>query len=315
MRALDAEIGVDPRVELVGAVQWLASRRRPAVGLGALTAALSPFRRDPAAAAYARLREEALGLTVQLLSGDERLAWVRPRLLLSADFVFSVGGDAGLDALLDSLRAFARRSRFFHLISRHAAAYEPSVARARAEWEASGGQRAALRRYLGEELDARLRIVVCGLYEPGRYDSYILPYPYPRPGEERPPAGPFEVVTLIRPGAGGFQLDRPLESGRLMELLYCWAEPFLWAHRREVLGSAPRPGDQQRTTRVLVEALGVRACAAAGLRARFAPPRGPLAARVLRALARYERGRRRWPRLSDFAPELARAMRGAGMFS
>jgi len=302
------EAGADPRVELVGALQSLARGAPPPTALESLAARLRGQRRHPAVAACARLGDgDALGLVVQLLSADARLEWRRPREMLSPDFAAACGGFDGLEKLLELVRDFARRSRFFALCADAAADYAPAVRAARAGLRTGARQALLLERYLGERLPAHLRFVLCGLYRSGRYNAYILPYPYPRPGESAPPRGPYDVVTLLPLFAEEeFEFDSPLQTGLLQELVYCWAEPFVWAYRRELLGDAPPPDLQYRTTRVLVDLLSIRAAERAGLRSAVARPKGPLADRVRAALGRYERGGAR--SLAQFAPALARAM-------
>lgn len=303
-----AETGVDPRVELFGAIQLLARGESAPAGLEALAPA--SLRRDPVVAAYARLgADEALGLIAQCLSADARLTWRRPRALLSEDFAAAFGGFAGLEEFLSRARDFARRARFFTRLAQAAPAYAAAVAAARRGLAAGLPQAAALERYIGATLPARLRFVLCGLYTPGRYNAYILPYPYPRPGEPAPPVGPYDVITLLSPGrAAPAALGEPLEAGLLQELVYCWAEPFVWTHRAVLLGAAPAPGLQNELTSGLVAAIAARAALRAGL-APGVQLRGAYARRAALALEGYEKARAKT--LTAYGPALARALAGA----
>jgi hypothetical protein len=304
-----AQTGVDPRVELFGAIQLLARGASAPAGLEALVPAA--LRRHPAVTAHARLGEgEALGLIAQCLSADARLTWRRPRALLSEDFAAAFGGFAPLEEFLAHARDFARRARFFTRLTDAASAYADAVAAARRGLAAGLPQAAALERYLGAPLPARLRFVLGGLYTPGRYNAYIFPYPYPRPGELAPPPGPYEVITVLAPGrAAAGALAKPLEAGLLQELVYCWAEPFVWTHRAVLLGATPAPGLQHEFTRGLVEAISVRAAQKAGL-APGVKLRGAHARRASEALGGYEKSRART--LTAYGPALARALARTG---
>jgi hypothetical protein len=304
-----ARFAADPRVELVGVVTRLAGKAPGSVApaWAAFAGEFARFSdREAVRLRAAHRDDDALGLVAQLWSADARLEWARPRALLSADFFEAVGGPEALEGFRAALASFARESGFFAAWrARGRALAAPAAAAAAERWKRGKSDAAALESYLGERLPASLTFVLCGLYAPRRYSAYILPYPYPRPMETVLPRGPFEVITLIAAASEGAGLDEPLERGLLQELVYCWAEPFVWTYRGLLLGRE-RPADwQYALTRALVEGVAARAAAAAGRPFRLAPG-GPLAASVREALEGFERGRTR--SLTAYGPKLAAAL-------
>lgn len=309
MRRGGARFAADPRVELLGVVSRLAGRTADPVAppWADFAGGFSRFSSLEAVRLRAAHREEdALGLIAQLWSADAGLEWSRPRSLLSADFFEAVGGPEELERFRAALAAFARAAGFFEAWrERGPALAGPAQAAAKERWKTGARDVAALESYLGESLPASLTFVLCGVYAPRRYSAYILPYPYPRPMETVLPRGPFEVITLLDASSGGAGLDEPLERGLLQELVYCWAEPFVWTHRGLLLGKDRAADWQYSLTRALCEGVAARAAAAAG-RPYHVAPGGPLAAAVRDALDGFERGRTR--SLTAHGPKLAAAL-------
>ncbi|MDX6769163.1 MAG: hypothetical protein SF051_06495 [Elusimicrobiota bacterium] len=328
--AARVEYRCDERMDLLGVVQALAGRRSSRAPLpGAfrsLESRFAAFRDHPAVLAYERTArreegQEPYALVMAALGPPPALAWSADRVLLSRDFVARAGGDAELDAFVEALRDFARRSGVLDWLRARGA--ECRAARRLALREAAGRDPLAeIESYLGLRLDATVLMPLSLVYAPSRYDSFIFPYPYS--GDGRPVKGPFRVFSVLEPrweaGAPRFGLDRPFGTDAVPELLYLAVEPAYARHRaafeararlQESLGSECSSTWQDCAAAAVVRALNERLAERHG--ERLEPESGP-AARLSRRLAAalrddYEPGRAagRYRGIDDFWPRLIEA--------
>jgi hypothetical protein len=308
------EVEIDPRIELLGVVQYLAGLRRPGGGAPAedpvLESRFARWRAHPVVGLY-RVQveknggEESHALIVLFLTAPPELGWARDRRLVSADFIAQAGGARELERFLSALRAFAEVSDFRGFFAENRARFE----RHRRQGVKSLAGRdylGILEEYVGERLDSRCRVLWSLYFTRGRLNSFIIPYPYQGPG--RIASGPFEIYTIPNHG-----------EQRALWPDYIWEEALyvplerLWAERhRDVEGL---PADAKA---LLVAALNLR-LTRAHLWRDDAPADGDLRARthpltwaLYRRLEDYEGDRGRYGTLRAFLPRLLDVFRRAG---
>lgn len=329
-RASSSKMFFDPRIELLGVVQYLAGKhdaRAPVPAALDLEKSFAAFRGHPVVKAYKAAAGRPGGEScamILLFTGDPpELAPRRDLSLLSVDFVDAAGGRAAVDEFLAQLRDFAKVSRFAEFFARHQADYRRFEAAAKAK----AGRKdyaALIEAYVGRDLQSQVNLILTAAYSPGTWRDYIIPYPYAGPGVKV--KGPFEVDVLLAPvensgGAFDYGLDDPIRSGVWNELLYVAVEqdypdfgPEL--ERYASLGAAVKdecpPTWEDCAKRVLVTALAERV-----RRPLFPGPARPGAGafdRYVRSvgarLTEYEKNRKKYPTLLDFYPRVVDAFRG-----
>jgi hypothetical protein len=324
---------VDPRVELLGVVQYLAGLRAPtprplSTDFPGLEARFGSFREHPAvkefaAAAARRGGRDSFDMAMMYLSDLPELRWKRDRRLARA-FVDDAGGPARMERFLADLRDFSERSRFLDFYAENRATFARYEESARAEL---GGRDYAgmIGAELGAEPAFRFTIVVPAIYTPG-FCCYIIPYPYagPRLPPARPRDGTFDVVTVVRQQAAGvraplFGLGDPPGTGLLNEPLHLFVDAAYARHegafaaRSRLL--AAFGGDCFDSWMGCANHLIVSALAARLERRVFGQeprwPAGPTGAaeKALSArLEEYETDRNRYRSLDDFVPRLLDAL-------
>ena len=321
--ASSIKIGFDPRIELLGVVQYLAGDRGRGVPPELdLEKDFGAFRGHPVVAAYARTAgknhgSESYGLIALFLSQPPELKFQRDPSVISSDFIRTAGGRAKLDEFLAQLRDFAKVSHFMEFYGRHKDDYARYERAARVEL----GNRDDIRLvegYVGRDLDSRVDLVLTAAYRPGTWCDYIIPYPYG--GPHLKVKGPFDVYALVGPrrSAGGlpdFGLADPMRSGIWNELLYVIVEQGYVDHGEELqrysvlqgsLADECMPEWEGCSKHIIVSAISERLQVSISGKAPDARP-GPLEDDI-RAMARrledYEKDRKSYPTLLDFYPRL-----------
>jgi len=214
---------VDPRFELLGVLQTLAGgglASGPA--RDAIFARYGRWKEHPAVADLRAIeakngRRDPLALIALFLSAPPELQWTAERRDLPDMFVDAAGGGDALARFLDDARAFARDSDFSADFDARAEERRRAEAAARAPL---GGRDplVLLDDYVGRPLDARLEVILCGVFDPGEQNSFVIPYPSLEHGPVR---GPLRVYTILTPTTGGnWGISAPSLSRLWNEPLY-----------------------------------------------------------------------------------------------
>ncbi len=321
------EVSVDPRIELLTAVQCLAGYAElgsadPAYRREVLER-FAPWRNHPAVTLFARMARE--GFTLDAPPAVMLRLAEPPELELRAPFSVYVedraGGRRRLFAFLDSLRDFAAESRFMDFHAAHTRRFRRMVEQARRALRTTRVV-GPLEEYFGVH-EHGYHLILAPLSQAGGYAAEI----------ERPP-GIVDCYAILGPSQPGRGRPRFWDPDALEALL--WHE---FSHvfvgtlpdpcRREIAADSAlfeplraRMAAQGYTRwevcadEHLVRAVGVRLVArlegahaaeeALDLQWRLGFTYLP---RLLVALQRYERERDRFPTLGDFCPDLAEALR------
>jgi len=321
---------VDPRVELVGVVQYLAGLHRDAgrpvsADFPDLEARFAPFRAHPAVklfAASAARGEDASALAMQYLTPLPELKWAKDPAL-ARDVVDRAGGRAEFERFLTALRDFSAKSRFPEYFKEHRRAFLRYEGEARAELDRRDLAK-LVRDYAGPGPDFTLVYVLPVIYTPG-LTCYIIPYPYagPKRNGGRRVAGPFDVITIARryevdASRPYYGLDDAAWRGALNEALHLSVDSAFYDYEDELAarksvfqgleGGDCAGGWTQCSTAILVSALATR------LDPRHRPDenggkRAKLEAALVARLAEYENDRKRYPTLADFFPRWIDALK------
>jgi hypothetical protein len=317
------KLKVDPRIELLGVVQYLAGLHQavPGEDLDAVEKRFAAFRSHAAvktyAATVARLggSNEPYGVISLLMTDPPELKWSRDVSLLSGDFIEKAGGMPKLEEFIAQLRDFAKASDFAGYYAEDRAVIEKS---ARAETD-QHDYIAALEAYEGRGLNSRVSFVLCRLYSRLAFASYIVPYPFQGPG--RPPrTGPFDVFTLLAPqrltaGDISYGLGEPMQRGLWNELIYVMIEPGMAAsdgviqsYRNLHKAAGPECFDEWNhcAEHLIMQAVSSR-IEIKMFKDEPSWPDGKMGEfeRALSArLVEYETHRKRYPTLLDFFPRL-----------
>ena len=314
-------IAVDPRIELLGVVQYLAGLRRPlpadASYLADIEAGFGALRGHPAVELYAAevaLRQGEEGYGIILLYYSDPPALTLRSAKLYPPYVEKEAEQQRAQRMLWELRDFARVSDFAKFYAEHSGFYSKTETAARALLGVD--PMAVIEGYLGlgqETLDSYL---ISPLYTPTHWNSYILPYPDPASRHE--PVRQFEVYTISPFVAGGVNLEAAFDqpSGFLwQEPLYVFIDPsFHFFERGQSDPAGLYPGDiaecrlndincaKSCVIAALVERLNIKAYGrppdAGGLKPR------PCVPALARRLEEYEGARSRYATLWDFYPRL-----------
>ncbi len=307
----------DPRVELLGVVQYLAGAREKSVPLPAqygrdLEKHFARFRGHEAVKLYRELagKYQDFGVDVLFLSAPLEL---RPNSPSPPPFG---GGAADFERFLAALRRFGEESDFVGFYADQAAAYIEFMTSARAEAGARDFPK-LVEDYTGRGLESRVHYILSPSFAPRRGVSYIIPYPDPEHGAGV--RGPYDVYVLLTPEGSA---NKPSFVGAyrgmlLDELIYVFVErtffPYAKEHDREMNALfAALPGacrDRDCLKDLIVRAIGLRLRAAAcapGANCGERRRRKTDAAIELFAgrLAEYEGARDRYPALDAFYPRL-----------
>jgi tetratricopeptide (TPR) repeat protein len=315
---------VDPRIELLGAVQYLAGRHLGGSDVPSymkdVERAFSPYREAAAVRSYRALAakprgEEGLAVLVFCMSDPPELDWTCAKDKLPAEHVEMVGGMAEAERLRAELKAFARDSDFSSFFAAHRGLYRRAERPVAAELSRRDDV-AALERYLGP-LSSRLNIVLSLIYRSDQL-SYIVPYPFAGPGVKVD--GPFEVTTLMDSprlvdGAPAFS-----SGGFWHELICVGIDPILADRCGEIdaarglqasIAQDCQPDWFACASNLINRAVLGRVGALSGRPERFgfapwpAGRYGDIGRALSARLEEYEKRRDKYPALRDFYPRLA----------
>lgn len=291
----------DPRVELLGAVQYLAGARDPRVPLPAaygraLESRFGRYRGHEAVRLYKELAEKSqdFGVDALFLSPPPQL-----RPLDAAGPPPFGAGNADFERFLAALRAFAAETDFSGFYAAQAPAYRSFVESARAQ----AGERdfpRLVEDYVGRSLESRVHFVLALSFAPRRGVSYIIPYPDPENG--RALQGPYDVWVLLTPEGTA---RRPSFVGAfrgmlLDELIYVFVERTFFPFTKD----PARDADKDSLVRAIGQRLLAAACGAAPCGVRRGKKLDAAAELFAARLAEYERARDRYPSLDLFYPRL-----------
>lgn len=322
-------IGADPRIELLGVVQFLAGRGgAPEVAaLFGLEGRFGRYRDHPAVKSYAKIAArgegvEPLGLILTAATDPPRLALKIPPSRISSSFWAMAGGVEAGQSFIAELGAFARESKFMEFYESKRGAYEGFAAQAKKEL----GDRDYLKlieEYSGSDLDCRARLILSMTYDPRTYYQYIIPYPYG--GPRRLVKGPYDVFTLWAPrefhdGVPQFALDASAVWSVWKEAVYLLVEAAFVKHEDEVEAFAALREPVADACPGKTWGPCSRAIVAAALQGRlqrkisqeptWSPGRLGEYERFLSArLAEYENGRGRYKTFLDFFPRMVAGFR------
>ncbi len=327
----------DPRVELLGVVQYLSGARPDLPSDDAYRSAVeerfASFRAHPAVArwreglpgaagrplaAAGRVGMDGRGIDILYLTDPPELSpkpgWAPPYLDDAADA-------ARYKSFLAALRDLAKRSDFMGFYAKRRSDCARVSAAAAAEFGVKDPLR-AVERYLGLSLQSQARWYVSPLFVPSHLNAYITPYPdpttLPDPGKED-----FSVATLVAyvPGQGpaGDVVTQRHRPALWQEPLFVFLDPALRAFDDARGGSlesyygpavaACRSGGADCAKNWVIAALSARLDVAAF----GAPSMGPdgrdprrdeYVAALSKRLEEYEADRKRWRTLWDFLPRL-----------
>ncbi len=323
----------DPRVELLGVVQYL-SGARPARPLDeayrlAVEAYFAPYRGHPAVARWREGLKAASSMMIPAAKADDAgedgrgvaiLYFTDPPELATRPgkkppHPRDAAEAARWRSLLAALRDFAKKSDFMRFYAERRSDYKRVGAAVAAQFGVKDPLD-AVQRYVGLPLQTDARWIVSPLFVPGGRDADIMPYPdpsaLPDPGKED-----FEATTLVpAQESSATPRSRP-ELWR--EPLSVFLGPALSAFD-EARGGAPGAyyGPTVAACRVrgsdcakdwLAAALSARLDAAAfgasaGPRDTGDARRDEYAAALAERLEEYEKDRRKWRTLWDFMPRL-----------
>ena len=279
----EAAFSADPRIELLGVVQYLSGTRpelpmeedyRMAVAKGFKTFVGHPV--------IARWREngEGWGIDMLCLSNPPELQPLpgcrTPHRLSSAEA-------AQWRSFLVTLRDFARRSKFMSFYGDHRSDYKKMCALT-ATAMGTKDPLAAAEKYLGLELDTDARWIVSPLFVAGPVNANISPYPNPAtlpdPGREK-----FSATTLIAYAPGPQTADATLTQHSRAAAwrlpLIVFAEPAVAAFAASRGGAAV----DAKFKDALVAALAMRL---EGVAPAAAPASDDVVAALARRLQEYE---------------------------
>ncbi|MDE2509489.1 MAG: DUF4932 domain-containing protein [Elusimicrobia bacterium] len=326
-RAAKPAITTDPRVELLGVVQWLSGARPNLPADEAFAAAVNksfaPFASHPAVALY---RETAKrlggqdGTAIDLLYYTDPPALARRTTPDPAPYLDEAEESARFDAFLAALRDFSKKSAFPAFYAAHQADYARVAAAAAAELGASDPL-VNVQKYVGLPLDSRARWIVSPLFVPSHRNAYISPYPDPAMMPD-PGAGPFEVTTLLAyvtgQGPAGDVVTQRNKAALWQEPLFVFLDPAVRAFDAARGGSTEsyygpevakcrQNGGADCVENWLIAALSQRLDTEAfGAPSNKSdgrdPQRDAYAAALADRLGEYEKDRKRWPTLWDFFP-------------
>jgi hypothetical protein len=309
-------IETDPRIELLGVVQYLAGSRDKRVPLPVqygkdIERRFGRLRAHPAVKLYRELSDahQEFGVDMLFLTDPPEL-----RTGKNGPPPFG-GGAADFERFVGALRRFAAESDFQGFYDAHREAYRDFAASARRE---AGGRDfpKIVEEYVGRGLETRCHYVLALSYAPKQGMSYIIPYPDPDRGIGA--KGPYDVYVLLPPEAGGGapSFFGAYRGAALDELIYVFVErtysPYMKDRPEEESALLAAPGgacrDRGCLKDLLVRAIGLRlrdaVCAGKacdGHRQRKTDGGiGLFAAR----LSEYEGARERYPSLDAFYPRL-----------
>jgi Flp pilus assembly protein TadD len=309
------EFSVDPRLELVSVLHRLAApadERARAAGAApeyaaAVDARFLAFSTHPAVALTARLDAAAgaRGLPASLIVHFSTSPELSQRVSVPGGYRAAAGGDAALDAWVDSLRGFARDSRFFDFVAQERGAYEGFEREARAE-AARAPSAQAVAAYLGVPLRGRRAYALSPLY-PDSYPRRLAVFLQ----------GGSQILRAraALPGRGGapvFGLDSD-DGSSAQEIAYDEAARLVPG----AATAAARLSDDcsDRAGAGWPTCVREHLVAAVLLRARGSGRAGsgalPYLPALLETLKVYEGARASYPALADFWPEAQKAFGGA----
>jgi hypothetical protein len=168
-------ISVDPRIELIGVIQYLSGYTLRTRGDFAYVHDVEEHFRDfndhEAVTLFRDMSDQGFTFdvvprTLLSLSGPPEL---REQAGFSNDIVLKAGGEANLARWLESLRLFARESRFMDFFETHQAFYDSVVANTTPAWEAAVDTMEA---YLGTEL-TDVNLVLANLFHRGGFSTLL----------------------------------------------------------------------------------------------------------------------------------------------
>jgi hypothetical protein len=330
-RAAPIEVAVDPRIELLAVVQCLAGDDQltdlPLTYRNEILARFAPWRGHPAVSLYARMARD--GFTRDAPPAVMLRLAEPPALELRAPFTAGLetraGGRQRLFAFLDSLRGFARDSRFMEFHAAHATEFRGLVRTTRRALRRTRII-APLEDYFGVTGQS-YRIILAPLFHTGGYAARV----------ERPAAGVdcYAILGPERANRGRPRFWRPdaLEPLLWHEFSHVFVGTLPDSCRRAIAADSALFGPMRARMTAqgytswevcadehVVRAVGVRlvyrmAGAHAAERELERQTRLGFAylPRLLAALQRYERARERFPTFADFGPELARAFHTPGL--
>lgn len=328
----------DPRVELLGVVQYLSGARPDLPADEAYRKAVddrfAPYKSHPA---VARWREGVPGsgaATVPAGSGDVGMDGRGIDILYFTDppelapqagpappYLDDPAQAARFRAFLAALRDFAKKSDFMRFYDQRSSDYK-RVRAAAAEELGVKDPLGAIEKYAGLSLDAEARWYVSPLFVPSHRNAYITPYPdpvtLPDPGK-----ADFQVATEVAyiPGQGpaGDVVTQRHRAALWQEPLFVLVDPALKAFD-DARGGAPekyygesvaecRKNGADCAKNWLVAALSARLDAAAfGAPTNGPDGRDPRRDEYMTALSKrleeYEADRKRWRTLWEFLPRL-----------
>ena len=294
-----APFRADPRIELLGVVQYM-SGVRPDIPMdedyrSAVAKRFSPFVAHPAVVRW-RENGESWAIDVLCLSDP-------PELIALPSCATSERRNpeqiARWRGFLAALRDFARRSDFMKFYDSHRSDYKRISAAASSAMGAADPVDVA-EKYLGLSLDIDARWIVSPLFVPGPVNANISPYPNPTtlpdPGKE-----PFQATTLIAYAPGpqppGATITQHSRSAEWRLPLIVFVEPALnaFASQRSSATLDAQAKD------ALISALTARL---SGIAAGAPTTNDDKAATFVHRLEEYEKNRQKWPTLWDFFPRL-----------
>lgn len=318
----------DPRVELLGVVQYLSGERPDLPSDDKYRAEVEKSFADfRSHAAVARWRDEARrlkrmdGRAIDLLyfTDPPELAprpepWAPPYLEDPAEAT-------RFRQFLAALRDFAAKSRFMDFYADHRSDYKRVGAAAAAELGVKDPLD-AVQDYVGLSLESQGRWLVSPLFVPSGRNAYITPYPDPQTLPE-PGKDPFQVNTLLAyaPGAGpvGDVVTQRHRTALWQEPLFVFIDPALAAFD-QARGGEPeayygpdvaecRADGADCAKNWLVAALSARLDAKAfGAPTNLPDGRDPRRDEYMTALSErlleYEKDRKKYRTLWDFLPRL-----------
>lgn len=324
-------VAVDPRFELLGAVQRLAGLGESSEGIypepSLVRKRFAAFRSHPAVKAYAaaasrRPSEEAFGIIFFFLTEPPVLAWKVPRARLPQGFIESLGGIGAVESFLVEMRDFARASKFMEFYREHSRGYARYESLARQELDGTD-YLALMQSYLRQDLDCRMTVILPLLYSRSRFTSFIWPYPYQGPG--RKGKGPFSVFTIhglpnIRDGRPYFGLGDFFQDGDGYKPLYIPVEWGFVDSEEKIKGLSALYGPAARdcppsweacAKHLVISALSLRI--SKRLLGRDIPlPQSPAQAYVKALASRlveFEIQKARYPNFQSFFPRLVDEMK------
>lgn len=308
-------IETDPRVELLGTVQYLAGSREKRIALPiaygrALERCFGRFRGHEAVRLYRELagKYQDFGVDMLFLTPPPGLRPLNP--LRPPPFG---GGQEDFERFLTALRRFAAESDFAGFYTAQSGTYRGYKASARAEAGARDFPR-IVEDYVGGGLESRAHFILALSFAPNRGVSYIVPYPDPEHGSGV--RGPYDVYVLLTPEGSA---EKPSFVGTyrgmlLDELIYVFVERtyFPWAkeHVREEAALLAAIGtDRDGLKDKIVRAIGLRLRAAACSNSAQCGERrrkeSDGATQLFAGrLAEYDRSRNQYPALDEFYARL-----------